>query len=228
VRVVVKFREEGWVRYISHLDLQRSMQRVLRRSGLPLKWSQGFHPHPLLTFAMALQVGVSSAGEYMEFEVEDECDVNIIRPCIEKVLPAELAAVEIGILDDAVPSLMSRVSASGWYIEIVDEADEHIVEQKINTLLSADEIIVEKWSKKGPRKVDIRPGIYELCLKNDGGRLVIDTVLAAGSVNNVTPEQVMSALFEEDIPFCRTKRQELFMGERDNLVSMIKLCKVLI
>ncbi len=67
MRVIVKYSKDESATYISHLDVQRSMQRALRRSTLPVKYTQGFHPHVALTFAQPLPVGVASLGDYMEF-----------------------------------------------------------------------------------------------------------------------------------------------------------------
>ena len=118
MRVMVKFSKEPSVRFVSHLDVLRGMQRAIRRAGLPVAYSDGFHPHLIMTFAMALPVGASSQGEYMEMELRDPLPMEDIRTRLDAAMGMGFRALDCGLIRADAPSLMAAVCQSDWRIVV--------------------------------------------------------------------------------------------------------------
>jgi len=219
MRVMFRFEKKGPVRYISHLDLLRAMQRALLRSGLPLIWSQGFHPHPQFTFAMALPVGAESAGEYMEVALADgKAEEAALR--MNGALGPGLRILQTGVLPDSAPSLMAAVAASDWIMEAPGSLDR----AGVDSLLARNEILVEKTGKRGTRMVDIRPGILSLELVDTPAGRFLQGKLAAGSQNNVAPGLLLKALMPgEDTLTLGICRRELYYNRDRQLRPLIEM-----
>ena len=159
MRAVFRFSKFGAARWISHLDLMRAMARAVRRAGLPAKYTQGFHPHIGMSFAQALGVGYLSVGEYMEMGLDDCVNPAEAVKALNEVLPRGIGITGVWKLGDDAPTLMAAVEASRWLIEFDGPADEERL-AKFRALLDRDVIEVVKEGPKGPKNMDIRPGIY--------------------------------------------------------------------
>lgn len=193
MRVMVKYKKSGPAVYISHLDVQRAMQRALRRTKMPVKYSMGFHPHVVLTFAQPLPVAVTSRAEYMEFGLKEALPPAVIRDRLNACLPPGLYALDSGYLPDKAPSLMALVCRCDWDITLSDVKIEG-VQQKIVKLLSSDKVMVEKESKKGLRQVDIRPGVITCNAVQRGNKVLIETSLMSGGKMNVAPKMLLAGM----------------------------------
>lgn len=219
MRMMFRFEKGPSVRFISHLDLLRAMQRALMRSGLPLEWSQGFHPHPQFTFAMALPVGAESTGEYMEAALTEGTPGEAAAR-LNGALGPGLRIQAAGILPEAAPSLMAAVEASDWTLE----APGGLAGERVEALLQMDAVPVVKIGKDGERTVDIRPGIRSLQLAETPAGRFLSARLSAGSRNNVSPGLVLKALLPgEDIAALRICRRELYCGRDGALRPLFEL-----
>ena len=156
MRYLAQFRKTGPASYISHLDLMRAMQRALRRADVPMCYSQGFNPHPVLSFAMASPVGMVSHAEYMDVRVEDDADATAITSALIGTLPQGLAIVRSRMAPQTYPTLMSCVSLCDAAVTFLQQSD---LQSKWQSFINQDEILVQKHSKKGMRTVDVRPWI---------------------------------------------------------------------
>ena len=105
----VKFKKEGDMIYISHLDLQRTLQRAFRRAEIQLCYSQGFNPHPKMSYGNALALGTESQGEYVDIEVEDDLTEKEFLEKIAPELPVGLEFVKCKEIDKTVPALSSVI-----------------------------------------------------------------------------------------------------------------------
>ena len=117
VRLIVRFSKEERVKYISHLDLMRTLQRALRRAEIPVAFSQGFNPHPRLSFASALAVGMTSEGEYMDILLEQDLVPDEFCNRMNKVLPLGIRMLEAIKVSNKIPSLMSIVERADYLIK---------------------------------------------------------------------------------------------------------------
>ncbi len=189
-RLKYKKTQEG--RFLSHLDLLRTMQRTFRRAGLPLAYSEGFNPHPKISFGSALAVGVTSDGEYLDFELRREMPVAEIVSRLEAAMPPALEVLALRELTGRQDSLMAEINMARYRVEIPLEGTigRGDAEQMAELLLGEDRILIEREGKKGLRTVDIRPGIYDFKAEAEAGLLILFMDLQTGSSGNVRPEEV--------------------------------------
>ncbi len=187
------FEKKGRAVYISHLDLFRTMQRALKRSKLPVWYSQGFNPHIYLNFPLALSLGVSSSTEYMDFSVTEEVDLENVRKRLDAAMPDGLS-----ILDIARPIYKNKDIGYAEY-EICFEsrgAGEKML-SGLDKMLAAETIEIDKRSKsKGTVKMDIRPYIDIKDKKVSEDTLTVSIRLPAGGDLNIN-SNVFTEVFSE-------------------------------
>jgi radical SAM-linked protein len=118
MKMIVVFEKSPRLRHIGHLDLMRAMQRALRRSGLPLRYSQGFNPHILLTFAAPLSVGMPGKREVMEVPIEGEMTGEAFLAKLSAALPPDLPAISAVPVDDRHPAPMALLTAAVYQAEL--------------------------------------------------------------------------------------------------------------
>ncbi|MGE4284072.1 MAG: TIGR03936 family radical SAM-associated protein [Clostridia bacterium] len=196
-KIRLKYTREEPVKYISHLDFMRTFQRAMKRAEIPIAYSQGFNPHPMLSFGLPLSVGVTSEAEYMEIELREDMDAAILLEKLNKALPMGIRIVNSTILDER-SGKVSGIIALADYRVMVDLKKEldFDLEERVRDFLRLDEIIIEKEGKKGTKLVDIRSDIHQLSVekKAQSGIIMFDMRLSAGSTSNLKPELVLEAL----------------------------------
>src|SRR5512137_577976 len=109
MRIRIKFSKAGAMQYVGHLDLHRSWERTFRRSGLPLEYSQGFHPQPHINLACALPLGFSSQSELMDAWLEKDLSLEEIRDSLIPALPPGLELLDLAQVDNHSPALQTQV-----------------------------------------------------------------------------------------------------------------------
>ncbi len=198
MRLVVKYTKGEKVKYISHLDFMRLVQRALRRAEIPVAYSKGFNPHPRLSFASALAVGTTSDGEYLDIILEKEMDPKTLCHRMNEKLPEGIRFVKAVAIDEKAPSLMSVVERGEYLINISGIHDAGAdAAALIENFLSQTEILTIKKTKKGERQVDIKPMIHSIDIvsQHEDG-ITIKALLSAGSKANLRPEQLTEALLD--------------------------------
>ncbi len=171
------FKKEGRAVYISHLDLLRTFQRVFLREGLVLRHSQGFHPHPIISFAMPLSVGQSSCCEILDFELTGEHDGTGFAERFNAFMPEGICAVDCFVPEKPVRDLQilhARVTF------VYDNGVPSDAGSKIEELLSRESVVISKRTKrKEMAEVDIRPMIEKVSIAEGEGELLIDAYVVA-------------------------------------------------
>ena len=214
--MIAEFEKMGRMSWFSHLDLQNTMQRALRRAQLPVAYSQGFNPHVLTSFATALSVGCQSRGEVMEVEMAGEISPEEFAEKLNACLPDGLKVRRCAPVPDSAPALMAKVAEAGYDIT-APNAD---LTEAVEAFLKAEEVMVEKRSKTKTRLVNIRPMVHEITCAFDGKDSRLSMVLEQTNANALKVELVMQALApEQEFRFVRTAlyaagsdgaREELF------------------
>ena len=189
MKMLVVFEKFPRIRHIGHLDLMRAMQRALRRSGLPVKFSQGFNPHLLLTFAAPLSVGMAGKREIMEVPLGSDVTEAEFLEKINAALPPELPCLSARIVDDKHPASMASLYAAAYEIAIDSEAE--ALRNAIPSFLAQESIMALRKTKSGEKMVDIRPMIFELKASGDN---TIRCTLALSEAANCKPDLLMDAL----------------------------------
>lgn len=208
MRAVIKFSKSENIKYISHLDVLRMFQRALARSGLKVSYSGGFHPHMLLSFALAAPVGVASECEYAEVYFEHSMFCEEITQRL--ALPGGCEVLEVFELGEKYPSLMSVVSAAEYRFDYKRE-DMPSVSQFADKLMAQPEIIIMKKSKKGLKPTDIKPMIYWVRMQDSS----LNCCLASGGKINLRPDALDALIFDKTgVRAENMTRTELYIDEK--------------
>lgn len=215
-KYVLKYSRDERVKYISHLDFIRTFHRTVRRAGLSMSFSQGFNPHPVMTIAMPLSVGITSECEYMKIGFDEDYSEQEIKERLNDAFPKGFEIVKV-----------CRTEGKEHDFANLDRAV-YIVEAECNDsslfdaekFLQNDELKVMKKSKSGVKESDIRPYIYSFESENCGkDKIKLTMCIAAGNNYNLKPDTVIEAMqkyndgFEIDF-FC-VHRKRISAGEND-------------
>lgn len=210
----MKAEKIGRLRFLSHLESQKMVERSLRRAGVPLKFSQGFNPHPNISFAAPLPVGTTSQYELIDVEVLESFDLEKLLAKERDCFPEGFKILAAVVLEKPVP-LMKQVAMSDYLIWPGDEVDAETAKVQIKTFMERDAYMVERRTKKGKRKqVDIRSQVREF-IWNENEQAVflkVDT----GSQSNLKPLVIIREIFgwaEEKVLIKRTKLYKIVEGE---------------
>lgn len=196
MRIAAVFTKEAPVRFVSHLDVQRLFHRAFRRAKLPLAFSQGFNPHPLVSFATALSVGFTSRGEYMDVVLTEDIPIPKFVSRVNTALPEGVRIVEAFDLGESRKSLTSAMKTASYSVKAVYDrpVDNDLINKAVEELLS-NEIVVMKKTKGGIKPTDIRPMVLSVdivCTEGNLAEFNIKGVLSAeGGLN---PEMLMTEL----------------------------------
>ena len=184
----VKFKKGYEVKYVSHLDLMRTFQRMLKRTGYKIKYSEGFNPHMNLTFALPLPVGVTSDGEYAEFSIEENISVAEIKNRINELAPMGIEILEV--TEKLTPKFKEIKRAE--YTVLFETSNDISEFEKVVELSG---ILIEKKTKKGIKEIDIKPDIVSLKLSSgENGVCSLEMHLPCGNEKNIKPELVLAAM----------------------------------
>lgn len=198
MKLRVRFGKEGIVKFIGHLDMMRYFQKAFRRAGIDIKYSQGYHPHPVLSFASPLGVGLESTGEYLDIEVNSCGDPEAMKAALNEQMVEGVTVYSVHALPDDAKNAMSIIAAADYEVrfrENMAPCDGCTLKQAVESFAALEEIHVIKKTKKSEREIDIRPLIYAIEATEEGS---IRMQVGAGSVANLKPELVMQTLCERE------------------------------
>lgn len=217
MRMALEFAKYGAAKYISHLDLQRAFSRALRRSGLPVKLSEGFNPHYIVSFASALPVGMESECECVEMALSAQVSPDEFLLKIARALPPGLEAKRAVRLREDAPKLMAALHQAAYTAEVTS-GDFEAVKQAAETIMASQEYIAVKKTRDKQKDVDIRPMIYQLTA--EAGGLVM--LLAAAQTGTLRPDMLMQAIEHMSGPLStRLKRTALFACRDNTAVPLL-------
>lgn len=213
-KVRVRYAKRGRMRFTSSRDFQRALERAVRRAGLPMAYSGGFHPHPKISYANAAPTGVASEAEYVELGLTEVVDPDEIAPRLHAGLPEGLDVVEVVDVTAVPGALADRLQGSVWALRFRagDAAPEVLaaVPAAVEALLAREEVLVERMMKKGLRQLDVRAALLDLAVASGPVEAVEvhpgDVVLVAGVLHTtptIRPEEIWGALREvsgQDLP----------------------------
>ena len=192
--VRIKYSKLGDISYISHLDIIKLMERIVRRTGLKLSYSEGFNPHPKTAFSPALQLGVQSHCEYLDMEFDEAVEEDLLIQKLNEKTVEGINFIEAKILTDKVDSLVAFITHSRYEIA-VDEEDENKISKiisAINKINNTNEMLLTKKTKKGNIKeynVKEYIGTIDFERKSDGLSIFVD--ICSGSVKSINPKKII-------------------------------------
>ena len=155
-RLRLRYAKRGRLRFTSHRDFARAFERALRRAGIPMAYSAGFHPHPKISYLGAAPTGVASEAEYLEIGLADRREPEQVRTALDACLPPGLDLVEC--VEAAGGSLAERIDASRWQVELtgLDPTD---VVAALDRLMAEEQVFVQRLTKDGRRDIDARSAV---------------------------------------------------------------------
>lgn len=236
MKIRVKFSKIGHMRFVGHLDMLRYFQKAIRRSELPIRYSTGYSPHQIMSFASALGIGIEGSGEYMDIELEDEraaqlSSAEAIRRLNESMCEG-MEILSFKKLPQNSRNAMALVASAQYRIYFLEEEQDEekrgekdypsgeFLQSCIERLMKREEIIVEKKSKEKIIYQDIKPLIYRMEAEEWEGKTSILLHVSQGSNNNVKPKLLLEALQSyADLPKYRSgiRRTELYTEEGKSL-----------
>lgn len=194
-RLRIRFGRGEEIKYISHLDIMRLWERALRRAEIPLAYTEGFNPHPRLSLAVPLPLGVTSDSELMDIFVSQPLSPHWFISITRQQLPPGMDILEARQIALTLPSLQSQVRYAEYRVLVETEKEPEEIEESISNLLALEHLPWHHYRDTGRRDYDLRVLIDDLWLiehcppySSVGMRLRCDS---AGSGR---PEQVAHAL----------------------------------
>lgn len=204
------FSKTGRAVYISHLDLMRTMTRAFVRAECPLKYSEGFNPHPQISIALPLSVGAESLCEIMDFKLKEDMTPDCILSSLSEQLPEGIEAVSVYESERKIKDI-KWLKVSGIF-----EYDDGTASEKcesLNIFFGRESIVISKKTKRGVSDSDIKPAIKEIRFSTDGENIVVSAIISAQEPT-LNPELLADALHQlqpELAPdFTKFRRLEVF------------------
>lgn len=192
----VRYAKRGRLRFSSTRDFQRALERALRRAGVPMAYSAGFHPHPKVSYANAAPTGTASEAEYFEISVTDRVDPESVRAALDEALPDGLDVLEV--VEAGPGSLADRLQASDWVMEFrgIEPAE---LELAVEALLAREAAPVTRMFKTGPKTFDVRSAIVSAAVSttaeaSERPGCAILRVVVRHTTPAVRPDDVLTAL----------------------------------
>lgn len=205
----VRFKKEGRARYISHLDLNRVMQRALRRASIPIWRTQGFNPHPYLVFALPLSLFYESDCECMDARLDADMPFEEVRARLNAQMPDGITVTSVApprmkLTEIAYASYLTELDFGGLPAETLQQA--------VDALLQREELSVEKKTKRGSYPIDVLPYLKNGTVEVREGTVAVTAVLPAGTAQNLNPSCFAQAFEQYAFAprFEQVRRLEIF------------------
>ncbi len=208
--VRVYFKKKDRMKFVSHLDMNRVMTRILNLSGIPFWYTEGFNPHPYLTFLLPLSLGFESDYEIMEIRIIDDAFTDeMVKDALSKTCPQYIE------IDEVLPAVKKagKIAFASYLVSF-----EHLSDDTLNLLdvfLKRDSIITEKKGKKGKiSEIDLAPKLKKYSIVKNENSVSLELLLPAGGSDNVNPTLFMKAFKQEfELPYFKITRTCIFDEE---------------
>lgn len=192
-RLRITFGKAGPLKYTSSLDVAKIWERVLRRADIPILYTQGFNTRPRLQLAMPMPLGITSECEILDVAMREAIPLDEAS-LIEKLLrvsPSGLSIHAIESVDTRAPAMQSLVESAEYRIRFEDTYPQDKLQEKVDAVLNADTIVIEKIRKRKRSVMDIRPLIISLAI-DDNTDLIAH--LSVGERGNLRPDQLLEKM----------------------------------
>ena len=222
MKIRIKFKKYGVMKFIGHLDVMRYFQKLLRRADIPIAYTTGMSPHQIMSFAMPLGIGIESDAEYVDIEITDKITSDIAIAAMNNNTVEGIDIVSFKELPEHSVNAMASICAADYVIRFREGYEPGFdCFSVLEGMYGEPEINVLKKTKKSEGIVDIKPGILSSERNDDG----ISLCLSCGSALNIKPELVFDAIYkhedkELDEYALLIKRTEIYTRDDEGLVSL--------
>ncbi|MCM1282330.1 MAG: TIGR03936 family radical SAM-associated protein [Muribaculaceae bacterium] len=229
MKIRIKFCKWGVMKFVGHLDMMRYFQKAMRRADIDICYSEGFSPHPVMSFAAPLGVGLTSDGEYLDIEVHSSPASREALSALNDVMVEGVKTVSYVRLPDNAKAAMSLVAAADYRLRIREGCDSRSTaewEEMIRReFWDRKEFVITKKTKKSEREVDLKPLVYALSVREEEGKPAFYMTVSTGSTDNVKPELVLSSICGRcgiSLPAeaVRIHRMEIYARENGGLIPL--------
>lgn len=197
-KYILTFSKTGTICYTSHLDMMKMFKRVFKRAGIKQSYSQGFNPHPKMTFAQPLSLGYWGLGELLEFETEEDYRAEFIKETLAPLMPEGIVITDCVVAEPS-KTLAAMTEAAEYIIAVpLHEALDMDGEEIYKAYMGRDKILTYKKQKKKKElaEIDIKPMIRDISFVTEDETLFVTALLDSGSTSNLSPELVIATLLE--------------------------------
>ncbi len=202
LKIRIKFRKYGVMKFIGHLDMMRYFQKCMRRAEIDIAYSEGFSPHQIMSFAAPLGVGITSDGEYVDIEVHSSQSSEESIKKLNEVMVEGVEIISYRKLGDTDKNAMSLVAAADYKLYFKDDYEAPSVNyQEVyrKFFLNPSEILITKQTKKSERTFDLKKLVYDFQIDYDRkGKPVFYLKVSTGSSDNLKPELVLESFFKSE------------------------------
>jgi len=245
IKVRLKFSKNGPVRFIGHLDLMRYFQKVNRRAEIDVKYSEGFSPHQVMSFAEPLSVGATSDGEYLDMQLNNDCDMTELVNKLNSVMNEGVKIISAKKLPDDSPKAMTQVEAAEWIMSFRKGKEPEIdFENLFNKYIENDTLPAVKKTKKGESVIDMKPLIYKIEVAKkkdikgfyddsyrykstpvDDDKICVHALVSSGSSDHLKPAMIIDNFMKSiDMELAENAiclhRVDTYKKEGDKIVPM--------
>ena len=158
MRIQITFSKQGALRYTGHLDLHKLWERAARRAGLPLAYSQGFHPQPKMNIAAALPLGFSSRCEVIDLRLEQDISLDDLTDKLNATMPEGIRVLDVSQVDERAPALQTQVLSAEYEVTAIESSFGSDLKRRIDSVMESESIIRTRRDKE----YDLRPLIESL------------------------------------------------------------------
>lgn len=200
MKIRIKFRKWGAMKFIGHLDMMRYFQKAVRRAKIDICYSEGFSPHQIMSFAAPLGVGITSDGEYFDIEVHSTKSTGESIRALNAAMVDGVEVIGYVLLPDQAKTAMSLVTAADYQLSF-KEKDTIYTKSQWQKLVAehftgAQEFRIVKKTKKSERELDLKPLVYSFEVRGTEDSPEFFLSVSTGSSDNIKPELVLSSLYE--------------------------------
>ncbi|WP_193609252.1 TIGR03936 family radical SAM-associated protein [Nocardioides lijunqiniae] len=185
----IRYAKRGRLRFTSHRDFSRAFERAIFRARVPMAYSSGFNPHPRISYAGASPTGSASEAEFLEIGLAEVVDPATVHAALAEALPDGLDVVDV--VESPGGALADQLEASHWQVDLDIPPAEAAT--AVAAFLAADEVPVERMTKKGLREFDCRAAVISLSASAGERGSRLDLVLRHGTPS-VRPDDVLAGL----------------------------------
>lgn len=226
MRMLLQFQKSDIIRHLGLLDLQRTMQRALRRSGLPIRYSNGFNPHIVMSFASALSSGIPGDAELLDISLSGEVTEEECLEAMNRVLPPSLAASRVRLVEDSFPKVTAQLRQAQYSIRLHGGDTGKIIDA-IPAFLAESEVMALRKSKRAETMVNIRPMLHELAVvEHTEAEAVLRVRVSFVETATLKPDLLLEALCAyagAQMPACEIRRTALLGEKEGRMVPLIDL-----
>lgn len=219
------------MKFVGHLDMMRYFQKAVRRANIDIRYSEGFSPHQIMSFAAPLGVGITSDGEYFDIEVNSTASSQKSIDAFNQTMVDGVEVTSYVQLPDNAKTAMSIVAAADYRLSYKDGYVSPYSVQDWKDVLEQEfynqpAFLITKKTKKSEREVDLKPLVYDFSVDEHDGEPAFFIKVSTGSVDNIKPELVLASVYEKmGIPYnenaIQIHRLEVYArDESDNLIPL--------